>query len=234
MRLVDCFIPPLAFLRHFQSQPSGEIAPIKQQLDDLLTEALAAAQAAGKTPDDVQAALFAVVAWADEVLLAASWSGAREWARHLLQRRHFGVSNAGDAFFSRLEQLTAQQAEVREVYIYCLGLGFAGRYGYDRNAKALADIKQASLLTALGAVRTQREGAGLSSEMEKFMFPEGYALASAADASKEATPANRWGWKFSALTLNMLLIPLIVLCVLYGIYHLIIWQLVNAIVVQIK
>lgn len=234
MRLVDCFIPLLAFLRHFQVQPSGDIAPVRQQLDELLTDSLAAAQAAGKSPADTQEAMFAVVAWADEVLLAAPWSGGREWARHLLQKRHFDVSNAGDAFFSRLEQLNSQQAEVREVYIYCLSLGFAGRYGYDRNAKALADIKQSSLLLALRAIRSQREGTGLSSEMEKFMFPDGYALTSPDLAGKDALQASRWGWKFSALTINMLLIPLIVLCVLYGIYHLIIWQLVNALLVQIK
>jgi len=200
----------------------------------LLTEALGAAQVAGQNDFDSQEALFAVVAWADEVLLAAPWSGAQEWARHLLQKRHFGVSNAGDAFFSHLEQLDPQQIEVREVYIYCLSMGFAGRYGYDRNAKALADIKQSSLLEVLRAVRTQREGTGLSSEMEKFMFPDGYALGSATEADKDARQSSRWAWKFSALTINMLLIPLIVLCVLYGIYHLIIWQLVNALLVQLK
>ena len=234
MRLIDCFIPSLAFLRHFQSQPSGDLASVRSQLDSLLTEALGAAQVAGQNDFDSQEALFAVVAWADEVLLAAPWSGAQEWARHLLQKRHFGVSNAGDAFFSHLEQLDPQQIEVREVYIYCLSMGFAGRYGYDRNAKALADIKQSSLLEVLRAVRTQREGTGLSSEMEKFMFPDGYALGSATEADKDARQSSRWAWKFSALTINMLLIPLIVLCVLYGIYHLIIWQLVNALLVQLK
>jgi type VI secretion system protein ImpK len=200
----------------------------------LLTEALGAAQVAGQNDFDSQEALFAVVAWTDEVLLAAPWSGAQEWARHLLQKRHFGVSNAGDAFFSHLEQLGPQQIEVREVYIYCLSMGFAGRYGYDRNAKALDDIKQSSLLQVLSALRAQREGTGLSSEMEEFMFPDGYALGSATEADKDTRQSSRWAWKFSALTINMLLIPLIVLCVLYGIYHLIIWQLVNALLVQLK
>ena len=234
MRLIDCFIPSLAFLRHFQSQPSGDLASVRSQLDSLLTEALGAAQVAGQNDFDSQEALFAVVAWTDEVLLAAPWSGAQEWARHLLQKRHFGVSNAGDAFFSHLEQLGPQQIEVREVYIYCLSMGFAGRYGYDRNAKALDDIKQSSLLQVLSALRAQREGTGLSSEMEEFMFPDGYALGSATEADKDTRQSSRWAWKFSALTINMLLIPLIVLCVLYGIYHLIIWQLVNALLVQLK
>lgn len=234
MRLVDCFIPSMAFLRHFQSQPSGDMAFVRPQLDQLLSDALTAAKTTGKNDTDAQEALFAVVAWTDEVLLAAPWSGAGEWARHLLQKRHFGVSNAGDGFYSHLEQLGPQQTEVREVYIYCLSMGFAGRYGYDRNAKALVDIKQSNLLQVLKATRAQKEGIGQSTEMEKFMFPDGYVPDGASQADKDSERASRWGWKLSALTLNVLLIPLIVLCVLYGIYHLIIWQLVNALLVQIK
>lgn len=232
MRLIDCFIPLLAFVRHFQSQPSGELASMRQQLDDLLAEARRAAQLAGKGDADTQEAMFAVAAWTDEVLLAAQWSGASEWTRHLLQKRYFSVSNAGNAFFSRLEQLGPEQVQVREVYVYCLSMGFAGRYGYDRNAKALADIKQSSLLLVLRAGQTQQEGSGLSAEMEKFMFPEGYARAPGAEAGDR--PAGRWGWKLSTLTLNVLLIPLIVLGVLYGVYHIIIWQMVNALLAQIK
>lgn len=234
MRLIDCFIPAMAFIRHFQSQPAGDIASVRPQLDSLLMQASDAARAAGVTDADVQNALFAVAAWMDEVLIVATWSGAREWARQLLQKRHFNVSNAGDAFFTRLELLRPEQTEVREVYVYCLSLGFAGRFGYDRNAKALADIKQANVLLVQRAVQTQRDGTGLSSEMAQFMFPDAYALNSAADASTQAQRAGRWRWKFSSLTLNALLIPLIVLCVLYGIYHVIIWQMVNALLVQIK
>ncbi len=237
MRLIDCFIASLAFLRHFQIQPSGDIASVRSQLDALLTQALSAAQTAGKSDVDSQQALFAVAAWADEVLLAAPWSGARDWTRHLLQKRHFGVINAGDAFFLHLAQLGPQQTEAREVYVYCLSLGFAGRYGYDRNAEALADIKQSSLLQVLRVVRTQRNNVGLSDEMDKFMFPDAYVHNSTDktdDTDKGARQAGRWGWMFSTLTLNLLLVPLIVLCVLYGVYHLIIWQMVNALLGQIK
>ncbi len=234
MHLIDCFISPLAFLRQFQIQPAGDLASVRQQLEELVAHSRNMASEQGFSSADTEEALFAVVAWADEVLLATPWAGTGEWARHLLQRRYFNVSNAGDAFFKRLEALGEQQTQVSEVYFYCLSLGFAGRYGYDRNAKALADIRQASLQPILRALRAQREGSGLTSEMEKLMFPEGYAHLHAGADDASTKPAGRWGWKFSSLTFNVLLIPLIILIVLYGVYHTIIWQMVNALMVQVK
>ncbi|MES1979466.1 MAG: DotU family type IV/VI secretion system protein [Pseudomonadota bacterium] len=234
MHLIDCFIAPLAFLRQFQIQPSGDLASVRQQLDELIAESRNAASDAGMSDTDTEDALFAVLAWADEVLLATSWAGAGEWARHLLQRRYFNVTNAGDAFFKRLEVLDARQMQVREVYFYCLSLGFAGRYGYDRNAKALSDVRQATLQPMLRDIRAQREGLGLTSEMEKLMFPDGYAHLHAAEGDAGSKPASRWDWKFSSLTFNVLLVPLIILAVLYGVYHIIIWQMVNSLMAQIK
>ncbi len=83
-------------------------------------------------------------------------------------------------------------------------------------------------------MRAQREGSGLTSEMEKLMFPEGYAHLHATAEAAASKPAGRWNWKFSSLTFNVLLIPLIILIVLYGVYHIIIWQMVNALLVQVK
>ncbi len=234
MRLIDCFIPALAYLRHFQLQPAGDLASVRQQFEQLLASAVSAAETAHKSPVDTQVALFAVVAWADEVLLSAPWSGAGQWARQLFQRQYFNVSNAGDAFFSRLELLAASQTEVREVYLYALNLGFAGRYGYDRNAKALADIRQASMLLVVQDLRAQREAQGLSTDMEKLMFPEGYARAGSSGPNSTDKPGDKsWRWRFSSLTLNVLIIPLIILIVLYAVYHTIIWRAANVLMAQI-
>ena len=235
MRLIDCFIPTLAYVRHFQRQPAGELTSVRLQLEQLLSSAISSAETAKKSPADVQAALFAVVSWTDEILLSAPWSGAGQWARQLLQRQYFGISNAGDAFFSRLELLGASQIEVREVYLYALNLGFAGRYGYDRNAKALSDIRQASLLLVMQDLRAQREAQGLSTEMADLMFPEGYANASPAAKAHGADGRQDkpWGWKLSSLTLNVLIIPLIILIVLYAVYHTIIWRAANVLMEQI-
>lgn len=227
MRLVDCFIPFMAYVRHFQGQPAGDAASVGVQCESLLADARRKAQEAGIAETDTLEALFAVAAWADEIFLATRWAGAEEWRRVLLQRRHFNVSNAGVAFFTRLENLTSQQLAVREVYFFCLSMGFSGRYGHDRNPRTLADIRQACLNQLV------QDGGGLYGDSSKPMFPQAYA--DLAGPGKAAAPRRgRWGWSMSSLSLNVLLVPLLVLIALYGIYHVIIWQSASALMAQIK
>ena len=218
----------MAYVRHFQSHHSGDVLSVQAQVDALLAAAKAQAQNAGIDEVDTTEAVFAVVAWIDEMMLATPWSGVDGWKRQLLQRRYFNVSNAGVTFFTRMDALSQHQSEVREVYFYCLCLGFAGRYGYDRNPQTLADLKNSNLKQLL------QDGSALQGEAGKHMFPEAYATAMRQKKSLTNKAANRWGWKISTLTANVLLIPLIVLVVLYGVYHLIIWQSANAIMAQIK
>ncbi len=232
MRLIDCFVTPLAFLAHFQSKPEGDVSSVRAQLDGLMLASVASAQDAGKLAAEVQDALFAVVALADEILLAASWSGAAEWPRYLLQKRHFDVSNAGDSFFAKLEQL-GPHSEAREVYYFCLGMGFAGRYGYDRNAKALADVKQANLQLLQRDALNRNHGAVLTEDMQKFMFPEGYNRNMDVGDAARTNKAGRWGLRFAALPLNAVLIPNGVLCILYAAFHIILWQTTSGLLAQI-
>lgn len=215
----------MAYVRHFQGQPSASAASVKDQLDSLLSDARRKAQEAGIAESDTLGAMFAVAAWADELLLATAWPGAEEWKRHLLQKRYFNVSSAGVEFFTRLEALGPQQLAVREVYFFCLAMGFAGRYGHDRNPKTLEDIKQASLAQLV-------QGDGLYGDSGKVLFPQAYA--SVGRKGGKQPGEGRWRWRVSSLTLSVLLAPLAVLAVLYGIYHLIIWQTASSIMAQIK
>lgn len=228
MHLVDCFIPLMAYVRHFQSQPSGDVMSVQGQVDSLLREAKVQAQSAGINEIDTTEASFAVAAWIDEMVLATPWPGVDSWKRQLLQRRYFSVSNAGVAFFTRMDALSPQQLQVREVYFFCICMGFAGRYGYDRNPQTLADIKNSSLKQLV------QDGHALLGEAGKMMFPEAYAAALRQKKTLGDKVANRWGWKMSTLTASVILVPLMVLVVLYGVYHLIIWQSVNALMAQIK
>jgi len=215
----------MAYVRHFQGQPSASAASVKDQLDSLLSDARRKAQEAGIAESDTMSGMFAVAAWADELLLATAWPGAEEWKRLLLQKRYFNVSSAGVEFFTRLEALGPQQLAVREVYFFCLALGFAGRYGHDRNPKSLEDIKQASLAQLV-------QGEGLYGDSGKVLFPQAYA--SVGRKGGRQPGEGRWRWRVSSLTLSVLLAPLAVLAVLYGIYHLIIWQTASSIMAQIK
>ncbi len=227
MKLVDCFIPLLALLQQFQRAPSGDLPGLAQQFDAAIGGARQQARDAGHAEADIEEALFAVAAWADEAILASDWTEAAQWQRHLLQRRYFNISNAGVAFFTRLDALGEQSLAVREVYYLCLGMGFAGRYGYDRNQKALTDIKRANLASLL------EDEDGSPGEAGKLLFPDGYGTSlPQADAARKSVKHRNW--TFSSLTLNALLVPLLVLIVLYGIYHVVIWQLVGSILPQIR
>lgn len=226
MTLADCCIPLIAYIRQFQREPAGDADTVAQRIDQLIAETRRVGRERGFSDAAVQAALFAVVAWADEVLLAAHWSGAGDWPRRLLQKRYFNVTNAGVAFFTRLDALTAQQRQVREVYFLCLSLGFAGRYAYERNPKALDDIKRHNLKVLLQDIRRP---AGGDLQM---LFPEGYADGRAADEPKDEERRLRWG--FSSLTLSAVLTPLLLLAVLYTVYHVIIWKMVDDLLPLVK
>jgi type IV/VI secretion system ImpK/VasF family protein len=75
--------------------------------------------------------LFPLVAHADEMMqLAAAVSHPSSSVP--LQKEFFQVANAGDLFFESLDELLDTPSASRftlEVYLFCLKLGFQGRYG---------------------------------------------------------------------------------------------------------
>ena len=91
------------------------------------------ARQAGYSQGDVRYALYAVVAFVDESILNSAQPMFRDWPRRPLQDELFGGHVGGEAFFQYLQQLmtrdpTADLADVLEVYLLCLLLGFQGRY----------------------------------------------------------------------------------------------------------
>lgn len=91
------------------------------------------ASAAGYDSEDVQDTHLAVVAFLDEVVLNGDDRTRGEWQRITLQQELFGLTNAGVTFFDKLESLIARRdsaalADMLEVYLLCLLLGFQGKY----------------------------------------------------------------------------------------------------------
>lgn len=100
---------------------------VKQVLDEAEHEALRT----GVTPDNIQMAKFAVVAFIDETIISSSWSQKDRWISKPLQLELYNQYDAGETFFTRLDQLRQQpkaNAEAMEVYYLCLTLGFKGKY----------------------------------------------------------------------------------------------------------
>lgn len=132
-RLLDFFMPVLSYgleleERISQNRAEAPVAEVHAGVRARLERARAAALAAGKRPEHVESAAFAVVAWLDEVIARnpAYWGGSSP-----LQVALFNTNNAGNEFFYHLGNLKAGEDEVREVYYHVLLLGFVGQYYYE-------------------------------------------------------------------------------------------------------
>ncbi len=118
----------------------------RQQFIEALKLANEEARARGYTEEETRDARFAVVAFLDETVLNLKSRAFSDWARKPLQEELFGVHMGGEVFFQNLERLmrqpdSAHLADVLEVYLLCLTLGYAGRYSISGRGE-LASLEQ--------------------------------------------------------------------------------------------
>jgi type VI secretion system protein ImpK len=111
--------------------------------------------------------------------------------------------NAGEEFFSRLAALDPEATSVREVYAYCLALGFKGRYFLPEDEKRLVEIQKANLLLVKD---------NLDMSVTEKLFPDGYSGVAAEVKRK------RWRRGPSLFTLVVMVISLIGVIALFSIY----------------
>jgi type VI secretion system protein ImpK len=84
--------------------------------------------------EDIHDAQLAVVAFLDEVILVSDDPSKEEWMKLPLAHDMLGQPVAGEVFFERLEALlrspkdSSRLADLLEVYLLCLTLGFEGKY----------------------------------------------------------------------------------------------------------
>jgi len=119
-----------------RKQVAKDANAFRAQMKSLLVMSDQESRRLGYTADDVRLALYAVVAYVDETVLNSGLPAFESWARNPLQLDVFGKHVAGEAFFVYLNQLLARDdsedlADLLEVYVLCLLLGFRGRYGAD-------------------------------------------------------------------------------------------------------
>lgn len=132
-RLLDSFSALLSFgLSLDASIAVGRVSDTcdaaQRKARALIDEARVAARKLGSPAEKVESALFAMVAWLDEIL-----------ARHPdctesvapLQVALFNSQNAHTEFFHHLSALQSGDDEVREVYWHALVLGFKGQYYFE-------------------------------------------------------------------------------------------------------
>jgi len=210
MRLSDCLAELIAYVSYFL-ESVGRIPmsyeQLKSKVTTLLAESEAATQKTGINQDDYDAARFALCAWIDEAILNSNWQNRGEWQKKPLQRQYFNTNDAGIEFYNRLNALGLHQGEVREVYYFCLAMGFKGRYCHEGDEILLQQLKASNLKLLTGS------SVGLPSLARTEFFPEAYPESTATNLSQ---PANGL---FSFSVIAILVGPVVFLGLLFVVYR---------------
>jgi len=206
MQLSDCFMGLMAYTTYICQGRMNNPLPYEEtrrRFDDLIQQARQCCQDAGFNEDDWQTALFAICAWIDETILCSEWSERGRWQEDQLQRIHFQTMNAGEEFFTRLAELDPEATAIREVYAYCLALGFKGRYFLPEDDKRLVEIQKANLLLVKD---------NLDMGVTEKLFPDGYSGAAGEVKRK------RWQRGLSLYGLIIVAISLLGVIALFSVY----------------
>jgi type VI secretion system protein ImpK len=115
-------------------QPVTDAQKFRMDMKAALKRAEKDALTKGYMPNDIRPATFAVVAFLDESVLNSTNAAFADWSRMPLQEEMYGNQLAGEIFFENLQRLLARPdnqdlADLLEVYLLCLLLGYKGRYG---------------------------------------------------------------------------------------------------------
>jgi type VI secretion system protein ImpK len=151
----------------------------RSHLKQLIARADQDARQAGYSQGDVRYALYAVVAFVDESILNSAQPMFRDWPRRPLQDELFGGHVGGEAFFQYLQQLMTRDpspdlADVLEVYLLCLLLGFQGRY-------SAANRDELGLWTSRLREQLTRMRGGLPPIAPDWAIPTGEVIARTSD-----------------------------------------------------
>lgn len=114
-------------------QVAADASSFRMQVKSLLSGADRDARARNYDPEYVKLAVYAYIAFLDETVLNSTQAMFSEWTRQPLQEEVFGEHMAGENFFRYLTDLLGRQdsaelADLLEVYLLCLLLGFRGKY----------------------------------------------------------------------------------------------------------
>lgn len=151
----------------------------RAHIKQLVVAADQEARQVGYASADVRYALYAVVAFVDESVLNSGQAMFREWPRRPLQDELFGGHVGGEAFFQYLQQLLSRDpsddlADVLEVYVLCLLLGFQGRY-------SAGSRDELALWTGRAREQIARIRGGPAPIAPDWALPSGEVVARAAD-----------------------------------------------------
>lgn len=117
----------------FGRQPVQNAEAFRAHIKESLRVASQDAMARGYSQDDIQLALYAIVAFIDESVMNCQQPAFADWPRMPLQEELFGGHVAGENFFDNLQRVLTrtdfmQAGDLLELFYLCLLLGYKGRY----------------------------------------------------------------------------------------------------------
>jgi type VI secretion system protein ImpK len=150
VRLVDCFIDTFLYFRQFEragESLSLEYDAVRGGVEALFEQSRNCAVANGYSDEVYTSAKYAMVAYADEVIMTSPWPHKAQWQKLPLQRKYFDATNLGFGFYEKLNDLQkfGPDREVREVFSLCLGLGFRGKYFSNSDRQTYEEVKSFNL-----------------------------------------------------------------------------------------
>lgn len=210
MHLIDSFMPLIAYVVIFQKnaaarQPAFE--QVKADIQRLLFQSESSAKKSNLSSEEYDQARFMVCAWVDEAILGSNWTQKNLWQREQLQRIYYNTTDAGVEVFDRLNNLGFHQKDVREIYYYCLSLGFKGRFIQSGDEFLLEQLKLSNLKILTGS----STGVPTLDKME--LFPEAFP------AQVTEIAQQRSSFKFSLVTIAALVGPVVLFGLLYSVYR---------------
>lgn len=135
---------------------AADAESFRNHVKQLLSTAEREARHIGYSPDDIALVLYAAVTFLDESVLNSSQAMFADWPSRPLQEEIFGGHMGGEIFFQHLKQLLTRQdsedlADVLEVFLLCLMLGFRGRYSSAEQGEVHA--LRSSIQEKIGRIR---------------------------------------------------------------------------------
>lgn len=110
-----------------------------RQVQGQILDRLEHADAAVGASKAWQLARYALVAWIDEVLLDADWSGREWWNNNVLEVELFRTRDCSEVFFLRAEEARGlPDTDALEVFYDCVVLGFRGMYRTGELAESMS------------------------------------------------------------------------------------------------
>ena len=213
MRLVDHFAAVFSYCSFVQQNPANKALTfevVSEKFQTLMEQAKKSSEKQGYSSKDLEYALLAVCAWIDEKILGpeCKWPEKQKWLKFKMQKVHCETNRAGELFFDRLDaihkqkdmpesQKTFKEQELRQVYDYCLSMGFKGKY---------TTPEEEHLLSNIIAENRQHMDSCRRPPAEK-LFPEAY------EETIQQAPSI-----FSKYSSLLIAVPPILLLIIYLIY----------------